>query len=59
MQVREIIDAQGRKLIEPVTCVDLFRHCSGGSIAVIPEVFNKEVKPLLILHGIKCIEYRK
>ena len=36
--------------------INIFMHCSGGSIAVKTRVLNSEVIPMLFLHGIKSIE---
>jgi len=57
-EIQEVV-IQGRTLIEPKSIYSkdmaLFKHCSAGSIAVIKEVFNREVKPLLFAHGVTCI----
>ena len=43
------------KYIVPVTHLVLFKHCSGGNFTVLNGEFEKFIKPLLIIHGIKEI----
>lgn len=45
----------GRVEIEPVRDFIIFKHCSGGAIAVTEDVFEKEVQPLLFVHGIEQV----
>ena len=44
------------ELIRPVTHEQLFFHCANGEGSVCPDVFEKLVRPMLIIHGIKEIK---
>ena len=53
-------ETNGKGLIQPVSLKDvpLFKHCSGGSIAVTPEFFEAEVVDILLIHRVKNVKSR-
>ena len=59
MKFREV--RKERLLIEPVEEEDLFlfMHCAGGMINVVPKKFNEHVRPLLLIHGVRIIEFEQ
>jgi len=49
----------GETKIEPVDNEILFMHCSNNQLSVSKRVFDKRVKPMLEVHGIKFVEMVK
>jgi hypothetical protein len=55
MKVIKKTTGGGMVFVTPETHKVLFKHCSGGHDAVHPVQFEKIIRPLLMIHGVKEI----
>jgi hypothetical protein len=50
---RHETEMKGMAFVTPTTHIPLFKHCTGGINSVYEDTFHREIKPLLMAHGVK------